>query len=828
MAAEPAPSAMLLPLDEGGRPVVYDGHGRAARRGDAEASLLTEIVCTLGPASWHAPGALFEAGMTVARLNCSHARSDGSDLAAMAVRLRELAEADGRPLLVLGDLQGPKTRVGLIVGGAIELRRGAAMLVDLQQHALDRSAESDQRIVLQPTHPCRALLAAAQPGAMLLLDDGKLQLKVTAVGRAASGSSTGIRVVVERGGTLTPGKGVSLPGVPLDTPAITPKDLLDARTLVRAGVDLVAMSFVRTAADVTALRGLLAQYHAEAIAEGVWQTHGPPPLPKVVVKIETIDALKNATDIIDETDGLMVARGDLAVDAGFAAVPLAQKRLLQACQRAARPQPFSIVATEMLASLSSRTSTAPFPTRAEASDVVNAVLDGTDACMTSGETTEGADPVGAVRVMYSLIAEAERTLSPAELARKAVQAAALVAIFDAGAAARKSPPVATVTLAPEPAPTLRPMTPAATSTADPEPGPAAGATAEDNEIDGDVSCLVCWEELDVKQTQKATNCDHRFCAACLYSHCRVSIVDSGYAPACPMGNIRPEHGGCGTALAAVDAFRVIRRHALHASDGSGTAAATVDAVIQGIAPKLLYGTDAAADRVDPRMPQDADAKSWLALWNDDLVTRPELSDARVAALFGELLLRSDYMSRQAVACPSAGCGTWCTRPPAAADDVATGLECGGCRQSFCSACRFSPMHRGAPGEAGCSVVAEAAPLWTEWLSSERSEWLERAAKAALEDNTKDEDNAFLVALAAWDQTAAGRATAIRDAHTRIDELRANETWKAENCKHCPSCNRVINKLSGCDSMVCGRDWHGGNAQAGCGTHFEWSEAPPYR
>ena len=822
---------LILPADADGRAVVYEEAPAVAARGDGHGGAvpLTQLVCTLGPGSWRCPEQLFDAGMSVARLNCSHSR-DGSDLRDIVPRLRAMAEQRGRPLLVLGDLQGPKTRVAGLVAGKMELVADAALVVDVQQHGADRGADFDGRIVLQPTHPCRALLAAAQPGATLSLDDGLMRLRVTAVGRTATGTATGVRAVVERGGTLTPGKGISLPGVRLATPALTPKDVTDAKILVRAGCDLVAMSFVREAADVEELRTLLSKYHQEAIDDGCWSEHGPPPLPKIVVKVETTDALKNAAAIIAATDGVMVARGDLAVDVGYCAVPLAQKRLLNACRVATPRQPFTIVATEMLASLARPGNLAPEPTRAEATDVVNAILDGADGVMTSGETTTGPNPVGAVKVMYALVCEAERALEPEELQRKAEQATVLRAIYDEGVAARKSPPAI------QPAPELD-------TGAKPEPEPeldtalsitaeggsaaeASSSILDEDEVDGDVSCLVCWEELPSSLTQKCSNCDHRFCAACLYGHCRVGIVDSGYAPACPMGNVPAEHGGCGTVLAAVDVFRVLRRHAIHAAD-STTALPAVDAVINGTPPHLLYGGDSSSGQrsEDPKRQKDAEAGSWNALWNDDPVSRPELTDARVAALFGEMLTRQYYAIQQAVACPTQGCSTWVSR---VSEDVAS-LQCNGCQQSFCALCRFSPMHAGtAAGEAGCAAVAEATPLWTEWLASTRSEWLERAAKAALDANTKDADNAYLKALQAWDQTAAGRATAIRDAKVRIEELRANEVWKSENCKHCPNCNRIINKLSGCDSMVCGRDWHGGNAQGGCGTHFDWADAPAYK
>lgn len=814
----------LFPVDAEGRAVVYDGSSEAIACQEGEPPPLTHLVCTLGPGSWRHPERLFDAGMSIARLNCSHSR-DGSDLREMVPRLRAIAEQRERPLLVMGDLQGPKTRVGGIVGGKMTLVDGTALVVDVQQHAADRGAGSDNRIVLQATHPCRALLAATNLGSMLSINDGLLRLRVTAVGRAATGTTTGVRTVVERGGELTPGKGISLPGVCLDTPTLTPKDHTDARTLVQAGCDLVAMSFVREATDVHELRGLLTRCRQEAIDEGHWTDHGPPPLPRIVVKVETISALKNAPSIIEATDGLMVARGDLAVDAGFSAVPLAQKRLIHACVVAPRA-PFTIVATEMLDSLARRDNRALEPTRAEATDVVNAVLDGADGTMTSGETTTGPDPVGAVRAMYALVCEAERALELEELERKARQAAVLRAIYEEGVTSRKAPPVPPPTQPePEPVTELLPIRSNSTVTDNCGPGEDIASDLDDDEIDGDVSCLVCWEELPASMTQKATNCTHRFCASCLYGHCRVSIVDSGYAPACPMGNVPAEHGGCGTALAPVDVFRVLRRHAIHAAD-SATALPAVDAVITGTATHLLYVGGKLNNSIKPHYERDAEEQSWLASWNDEPVSRPELTDARVAALFAEMLLRIDYTNKNAVACPTQGCATWITR---VSQESVSGLKCSGCQKSFCSSCRFSPMHFGAPaGEAGCVAIAEAAPIWTEWMASGRSEWLERAAKVAVDANTTAEDNHYLRALEVWDQTAAGRATELRDAYARIKELRANEQWKAQNCKHCPQCKRIINKLSGCDDMVCGRDWHGGNTQEGCGAHFSWNAAPAYK
>lgn len=320
----------------------------------------TKIVCTIGPATStpEAVAALVAAGMDGARLNFSHGTHE--EHAERARLVREAQEAAGRPIALIGDLQGPKLRIGELPEPR-ELYAGETVVVTGED-----VYENGELPVLPPVLP-RVL----QPGHDVLIDDGLVRLRVERIssGRAAC------RVVV--GGLVQGHKGVNLPGVPVPVPCLTEKDLRDLEFALGIGVDFVALSFVRTAEDVRTLRERL---NAAAV-----QAH-------VIAKIEKGEALHDLSAIVEAADAVMVARGDLGVEIGPEEVPLAQKRIILSALEHGKP---AITATQMLESMLTR----PEPTRAEASDVANAILDGTAALMLSGETAVGRYPVGSVHAM---------------------------------------------------------------------------------------------------------------------------------------------------------------------------------------------------------------------------------------------------------------------------------------------------------------------------------------------------------------------------------------------------------------------------------------------
>jgi len=331
----------------------------------------TKIVCTIGPASQdpQVMRGLLRAGMSVARINFSH--GDCEAHARSIVALREAAQEEGCLLSVMADLQGPKLRVGDLPDEGVKLVAGKTVLLTASPSSPDQ---------LPVPHP--EVLRVLREGQRVLLDDGRLELVVESVG------VEGVRCRVVEGGLLTSQKGLNLPGAPLDVPAITLKDREDARFAAERGVDFVALSFVRSPDEVEELRGLLEE----------WGT----PLP-VVAKIEKAEALESFDGILEAADAIMVARGDLGVETPAEEVPFHQKRIIRACNIAGKPV---ITATQMLQSMIEW----PTPTRAEASDVANAVLDGTDAVMLSGETAVGAYPVEAVETMARICTGAEAHL----------------------------------------------------------------------------------------------------------------------------------------------------------------------------------------------------------------------------------------------------------------------------------------------------------------------------------------------------------------------------------------------------------------------------------
>ncbi len=334
-----------------------------------------KIVATIGPAS-RSPAvleALLQAGMDVARLNFSHGKPQ--DHAKALANLRELSDAAGRAIMVLQDLQGPRLRTGDLPGGeSVTLEPGREL--ELTNEPI--SAGSSERIQIRYPH----LLEDVSPGDPILIDDGKIRLEVT---------DTKDRSVIARvliGGELKADKGVNLPGVQLSTPALTEKDRSDLAFGLELGVDAVAMSFVRNAEDVKELRS--------AMATAVGEEQIVP----IIAKLERPDAMDHLDEILSLADGVMVARGDLGVEVSPERVPSLQKKILQ---HANAQNVVAITATEMLDSMIHN----PRPTRAEASDVANAVFDGSDALMLSGETAVGRYPVQAVGTMDRIIRDAE-------------------------------------------------------------------------------------------------------------------------------------------------------------------------------------------------------------------------------------------------------------------------------------------------------------------------------------------------------------------------------------------------------------------------------------
>ena len=330
-----------------------------------------KIVCTLGPATSSAEKVreLVDAGMDVARLNLSHGTHADHKRAYRLVR--EASDASGHGVGILADLQGPKIRLGTFAAGPVTLEEGATFTITT------RDVEGDATIC---STTYGGLPGDVHPGDPILVDDGKVRLEVTDV----EGSDVTTRVVVA--GPVSNHKGINLPGVAVSVPALSEKDKEDLRMALHLTVDFIALSFVRSAADVEDVRQIMRE-------EGVF-------LP-VIAKIEKPQAIEKLDEIVEAFDGFMVARGDLGVECPLEDVPMIQARIVDLARRNAKPV---IVATQMLESMIE----APRPTRAEASDVANALLDGADAVMLSGETSVGAHPIEAVRTMSRILESTER------------------------------------------------------------------------------------------------------------------------------------------------------------------------------------------------------------------------------------------------------------------------------------------------------------------------------------------------------------------------------------------------------------------------------------
>jgi pyruvate kinase len=332
----------------------------------------TKIVATLGPAS-STPAVLNQlvaAGIDVVRLNFSHGTAD--DHRSRMENLRLAMSAHGRTVAVMADLQGPKIRVGKFAGGKVSLKPG-------QDFVLAAKCELGDSGRVGLDYP--ELVDDVAVGDVLLLDDGRVVMDVVAV------TIDEIHCTVRHGGELSNNKGINKQGGGLSAPALTAKDKEDIRTAASLKVDYVAVSFPKSGDDMRRARKLLTNAGSTAL---------------IIAKIERVEAIQNLEDILDACDGVMVARGDLAVEVGDAAVPALQKRIIRKAREHNR---FVITATQMMESMIH----SPVPTRAEVSDVANAVLDGTDAVMLSAETAAGEYPVETVEAMARICLEAEKS-----------------------------------------------------------------------------------------------------------------------------------------------------------------------------------------------------------------------------------------------------------------------------------------------------------------------------------------------------------------------------------------------------------------------------------
>ena len=346
----------------------------------------TRIVCTIGPSSSspHVLRSMIQSGMDVARLNFSHGDPDTHREAAQNVR--EAAEAVGRPVALLGDLQGPKIRTGTVEGTFQKLVRGRTVTlvgagVSAPTRAFGATSPASGEVKpnqIEVSHV--ELVQALRPGDRVLLDDGRIELAVRAVSDSHADAS------VVRGGLLGDRKGISVPGRPLPLPALTDKDIHDLKLAMELDVDYIALSFVRRPEDIVMCQQQITGHNKSV---------------PVIAKLEKLEAIRNLDKILEVADAVMVARGDLGVELKLGDLPAVQKDVIDRANRAGVPV---ITATEMLESMV----TSNRPTRAEASDVANAIWDGTDAVMLSQETSVGAHPVEAVRAMARICLAAQK------------------------------------------------------------------------------------------------------------------------------------------------------------------------------------------------------------------------------------------------------------------------------------------------------------------------------------------------------------------------------------------------------------------------------------
>ncbi len=347
----------------------------------------TKIVCTIGPASESIEKLvqLMEAGMNVARLNFSHGSHE--EHAARIQNIREAAKRTNRTVAILLDTKGPEIRTHDFENGQAELKTGAEVVISTEQ--ILGTAEKF-------SVSYEGLYNDVEAGSRILIDDGLIELEVL---EKANGE---IRTKVLNSGIVKNKKGVNVPNVSIELPGITEKDVQDILFGIEQGVDFVAASFVRKASDVLEIRELLKEKDAKHI--------------QIISKIENQEGIDNIDSILEVSDGLMVARGDMGVEIAPEEVPLVQKRLIQKCNVLGKPV---ITATQMLDSMQRN----PRPTRAEASDVANAIFDGTDAIMLSGETAAGFYPVESVNMMATIATRVERSLQYQDVFRKCLKEA---------------------------------------------------------------------------------------------------------------------------------------------------------------------------------------------------------------------------------------------------------------------------------------------------------------------------------------------------------------------------------------------------------------------
>ncbi|MDT0380786.1 pyruvate kinase [Streptomyces sp. DSM 42041] len=333
----------------------------------------SKIVCTLGPAvdSYEQLKTLLDAGMNVARFNMSHGSQPEHE--ERYHRLRKAADEAGRAVGVLADLQGPKIRLETFAEGPVELVRGEEFTITTEDVAGDRS---------QCGTTYKGLPGDVAKGDPVLINDGNVALQVVEV------DGPRVRCIVIEGGVISDHKGINLPGAAVNVPALSDKDVDDLKFALRMGCDMVALSFVRNAADVRDVHRVM-----DEVGRRV----------PVIAKVEKPQAVENMEEVVLAFDGVMVARGDLAVEYPLERVPMVQKRLIELCRRNAKPV---IVATQMMESMITNSR----PTRAEASDVANAILDGADAVMLSAESSVGQYPIETVKTMSKIVEAAEQEL----------------------------------------------------------------------------------------------------------------------------------------------------------------------------------------------------------------------------------------------------------------------------------------------------------------------------------------------------------------------------------------------------------------------------------
>ncbi|GHJ31475.1 pyruvate kinase [Streptomyces hygroscopicus subsp. hygroscopicus] len=333
----------------------------------------SKIVCTLGPAvdSYDQLKSLIEAGMNVARFNMSHGSHPEHE--ERYHRVRKASEETGHAVGVLADLQGPKIRLETFKDGPVELVRGDEFIITTEDVEGDRT-------ICGTTY--KGLPGDVSKGDQVLINDGNVELRVTSVEGAR------VRTIVIEGGVISDHKGINLPGAAVNVPALSEKDIEDLKFALRMGCDMVALSFVRDAADVRDVHRVM-----DEVGRRV----------PVIAKVEKPQAVANMAEVVAAFDGVMVARGDLAVEYPLEKVPMVQKRLVELCRRNAKPV---IVATQMMESMITNSR----PTRAEASDVANAILDGADAVMLSAESSVGSYPIETVKTMSRIVQAAEQEL----------------------------------------------------------------------------------------------------------------------------------------------------------------------------------------------------------------------------------------------------------------------------------------------------------------------------------------------------------------------------------------------------------------------------------